>query len=227
MYYQFIMDKVHDAIYSIGERLTADDSYVSCVDLEYNPAKGIIPRGLIYKDEGRDINGMGCVMVGLNPGKASDKERAFFASGTPTYEKFLSYWKANILQHPYYKRLRKIADELEFRGPILWTELVKCQSKENGQLSVQTIRDDINKYLFKELEVIPADWPLFGIGGKAFEILSYRFPDRLVLGVPHPTGSYGLFPKLFENQKLKQDIYNRIQEIIKVKKTIAIMLNGK
>ena len=133
-------------------------------------------------------------------------------------------WYIYILQHPYYKRLRKIADELEFRGPILWTELVKCQSKENGQLSVQTIRDDINKYLFKELEVIPADWPLFGIGGKAFEILSYRFPDRLVLGVPHPTGSYGLFPKLFENQKLKQDIYNRIQEIIKVKRAESLVI---
>ena len=207
--------KICNAIRDIGEQLTTDNSYGKYDDLECDLAKGIIPRGLIYEDENRDTNGLGCAMVGLNPGKASKKERAFFKSEPLSYERFCLYWRENILQYPYYKRLRKLADEIELKGPILWTELVKCQSKINGQLSVQTIRDDINKYLFKELEDIPDNWPLFGIGNKAFEILSFRFPNRLILGVPHPTGSYGLFPKLFENQKLRQDIYNYIQGVIK------------
>ena len=219
--------KIQDAISNIGKRLTIDNSYIKYDDLECNLAEGIIPRGLIYEDENRSAKAIGCVMVGLNPGKASEKEREFFKSEPLSYERFLLYWRENILQHPYYRRLRKLADEIELSGPILWTELVKCQSKENGRLSIQTIRDDINKYLFKELENIPDNWPLFGIGNKAFEILSYRFPDRLVLGVPHPTGSYGLFPKLFENKKLRQNIYNYTRSVIKSGEKIAAMLSDK
>jgi len=216
--------RIREAIYGIGERLTTDSSYFKYDDLECNLSEGIIPRGLIYEEDNRNINAVGCVMVGLNPGKATKKEQDFFKSEPLSYERFLLYWKENILQHPYYKRLRKLADELEFDGPILWTELVKCQGKENGQLTVQTIRDDINKYLFPELENIPANWPLFGIGNQAFEILSYRFPDRLVLGIPHPTGSYGLFPKLFEGQKIRQDIFDHAKKILTSKEKIAVKL---
>lgn len=216
--------EIRDVICSIGEKLTVDNSYSKYDDLECNLSEGVIPRGLIYEEDNRNTNTVGCVMVGLNPGKATKEERDFFKLETLSYERFLLYWKENVFQHPYYKRLRKLADELELDGPILWTELVKCQGKENGQLSVQTIRDDINKYLFFELESIPASWPLFGVGNQAFEILSYRFPDRLVLGIPHPTGSYGLFPKLFENQKIRRDIFYYIKKVLMSKEKIAVKL---
>lgn len=216
--------KIRDAIYGIGKRLISDHSYTKYADLECNFSEGVIPRGLIYEEDNRDTNAIGCVMVGLNPGKANKEERDFFKSEPLSYERFLLYWEENVLQRPYYKRLRKLADEIELGGPVLWTELVKCQNKEKGKLSVQTIRDDINKYLFRELENIPASWPLFGIGNQAFEILSYRFPDRLVLGIPHPTGSYGLFPKLFENKKLRRDIFNYTKKILKSEEKIAVKL---
>jgi hypothetical protein len=40
-------------------------------------------------------------------------------------------------------------------------------------------------------------WPIFGVGGEAYKAIAYRFPERTVIGVPHPTGSHGHFAALF------------------------------
>jgi hypothetical protein len=193
---------IRDYIKKIGEELVRDDSYLSYPDLSYNPACGILPRYLVYDDFDREENGMGCVIVGLNPGQSDEKEHRFYIDNGALYENSLKYWKERIQAFSYYVRLKKIANEFGFSGPILWTELVKCENSIKGKnLCVETIRDDINKYLFREIAVIPEKWPLIGVGRKAYEILSYSFPNRFVIGLPHITGSWGGYAGLLDDNK--------------------------
>jgi hypothetical protein len=99
---------------------------------------------------------------------------------------------------------REFLIQADIAGPVLWTELVHCESADGVKnLSVQTVRDSIDRYLVREIACVPADRPLIGIGAKAFEILAYRFPRRLVIGVPHPTGARGgQFYKLMSAGKI-------------------------
>jgi hypothetical protein len=53
------------------------------------------------------------------------------------------------------------------------------------------------KIFNKELEVIPSDWPLIAVGKETFKVLAYLYPTHVIIGVPHPTGSYGHFSRLF------------------------------
>jgi hypothetical protein len=191
--------------------------------LHYDPARGILPRYLVYDDSGREENGMGCVIVGLNPGQSDEKEHRFYIDNGASYENSLRYWKDRIRGLRYYTRLKDIANKFGFSGPILWTELVKCENSVKGEnLCVETIRDDINKYLFREIDIIPEEWPLIGVGRKAYEILSYSFPKRLIIGIPHVTGSYGGYYKLFNNGEIKEEISNYICDCIENNKEKAV-----
>lgn len=210
-------------IFKIGEKLVREKCYTTYPDLEWNPKKGIIPRGIVFED--KRYLGKGSVIVGMNPGRAKLAEREFIKSKNNSYEGALEYWNKNLASHQYYKQLRQLVDHLGLSGPILWTELVKCQSKKNKLLSVATTRDDIHRYLFKELQLIPKNWPLIAVGKKAYEILSYSFPDRLVIGIPHVTGSFGHFKRLFKKGKLKQETRKKILAIIKKADPITIYLN--
>ena len=96
----------------------------------------------------------------------------------------------------------KLVHALELKGPVLWTELVKCQSEpEVKELPVQTLRTCSGEFLRRELERLPENWPLFGVGWEAYKALAYLFSARTVIGVPHPTGSYGHFTALFEERR--------------------------
>ncbi len=142
------MANLKDLINKIGEELTIDSRYANYSDLMYDPSKGIIPRCLIYEEDSRDLKGKGSIVVGLNPGRSGEEEREYYKSKPLTYKVILEYWQSKISPKPYFKRLRTFIDELGLTGTILWTYLVKCESKKKGTLSVQTIRDDINHYLF-------------------------------------------------------------------------------
>lgn len=105
----------------------------------------------------------------------------------------------------YYTWLKRIPDNLGLRGPILWTELVKCTSKVKGTLPpLETFRICISNFLSKELESVPRSWPLIAAGKYVYQALAFRFPNRIVIGVPHPTGSYGHFQKLFSKLNNKK-----------------------
>ncbi|MEK7578502.1 MAG: hypothetical protein AAB456_02180 [Patescibacteria group bacterium] len=186
---------IKKSIEKIGEALIKDTNYKNYPDLVCDQSRGIIPRGLIFEDSGRDLNAVGSVIVGLNPGQSKKIDRAYFKGAFDrkalTYQVSVSFWNSKYRTWKYHNRLRSVSDKLGLKGPILWTELVKCQSKKRGILRVQTVRDDIHKYLLKEIAVIPESWPLIAGGNKAYEILSYSFPNRLVIGVPHPTGTFG------------------------------------
>jgi len=187
--------KIKNEIEKIGETLIKDDNYKNYPDLVCDQRKGIIPRGLLYEYGERDLSGTGSVIVGLNPGQSKKDEREYFKKAFKEhrlkYQTHVDFWNGKYRNWKYHNRLRSVSDRLGLKGPILWTELVKCESKKQGQLRVQTVRDDIHKYLLKEISCIPESWPLIAAGDKAYEILSYSFPNRLVVGVPHPTGTRG------------------------------------
>lgn len=115
----------------------------------------------------------------------------------------------------YYNSLRKLVNELGFTGPILWTELVKCESETPGELPpLQTFRDCTKIFLTEELKLIPENCPLIAVGKQVYNALAYRYPSRIVIGVPLPTGSYGHFPKLFDNSgKVVQTINPPFREL--------------
>jgi hypothetical protein len=177
---------------------------IHCPGIALNHAEGILPRCLILETEGR-AEGKGCVIVGINPGRSKFKERSFYRLNGQTYEQEITYWQKDIAQHPYFSRLRNLADELDFNGTILWTDLFKCEnaSAESGLPPLQTFRTCTERYLKKELQAVPENWPLIAAGKESYKALAFMFTSRTVIGVPHPTNqhSYKYFARLFDRDK--------------------------
>ncbi|MFQ5788318.1 MAG: hypothetical protein ACE5H1_10115 [Thermodesulfobacteriota bacterium] len=59
------------------------------------------------------------------------------------------------------------------------------------------------------------------VGNEVFKILGYRFPERIVIGIPHITGSYGQFHKLFSKNKLNPDAEKHLKYVLANKKPVA------
>ena len=174
-----------------------------CKDIKNEPGEGIPPRCLFL--EVRDPKARGVVIVGFNPGNADESERVYYKSKSLSYAATKDYWEGALKDSSnYYKRLRKLADQLGLSGTILWTELAKCENDlEIKHPPLQTLRTCANLYLLNELKLIPSEWPLIVAGRDAYKALAYMCPSRAVIGVPHPTGSFGDFPRLFEQEKLR------------------------
>jgi hypothetical protein len=183
---------------------------IGCSDINCSQKKGIIPRGLRFEEDSRKGNGL--IIVGLNPGQAKPDEREAYADlykrGEFTYDRVQEAQKrvkeARGKGSNYSTRLRDFANQLGWSGPILWTNLVKCESKNKKRpLLEQTKRVCVRTYLTKELDLAPNEWPVIAAGREAFKALIYLCPNRVVIGIPHPTGSRGSssFWKLFIKNK--------------------------
>ena len=203
-----------------------------------NTRDGHIPRCLILErkdDKGNYRKGRGCVVVGINPGHAGEKELIEYCKiKERNYDKLINDVNVNLLNKDYYKKLRNLVTELEFSGPILWTELAKCEYKTYKEIKtyletsrtslvknkLQAFRTCTQKYLIKELRAIPINWPLFAIGNESYNVLVYMFANRTVWKIPHPKGSRGHFSKLFDNRrrngdkKLKLNSRNQLEKEI-------------
>jgi hypothetical protein len=171
-----------------------------CSGIICNPEKGIIPRCLYFECDNRKQNN-GVVIIGINPGNSGTKTQRYWRNHKIGYNALVKWWEQKSSK-TYYVHLRDFADNAGFKGPILWTELAKCEGKSPH---IQTLRTCVNKYLVKEISVIPKEWAIIAVGREAFQAIAYLFSKRTVIGIPHPTGSYGHFSKLFKsNNKLKQ-----------------------
>lgn len=168
---------------------------IGCSDINCSQEKGIIPRGLRFEEGSRKGNGL--IIVGLNPGHIKDDEREAYADlhrrGKFTYDRVQEARKrvkeVRKKGSIYSKKLRDFANEVGFSGPILWTNLVKCENnKGTKSLSVQTKRVCVRTYLIEELKAAPGDWPVIAAGKEAFKALTYLCPNRVIIGIPHPTG---------------------------------------
>jgi hypothetical protein len=213
------MSELETLVRGLGQSLVACKR--SCDGIVCNDQTGQIPRCLFLETAGRSGTG-GAVVVGLNPGRALKIEAQYYVDRGCTYESVVHWFQeagsTHGLHHPYYRRLRGLLDDLELRGSILWTELVKCESGPDvTSLPLQTLRTCTGEFLQAELELPQVrDWPLFGIGGEAYKGLAYRFPKRTVVGVPHPTGSHGQFAALFENRRLRESIAMEVKAALSI-----------
>lgn len=190
---------------SLGKQLVSCP--LKCDGIINSPEKGIIPRCLYMEERNGES---GAIIVGLNPGRSKEKDQNYFLGRNNTYDVAKEIFFKYYFHHPYYKRLREIVALLGFSGNILWTELVKCEcSGENGVIPMQTMRICINRYLKKEIEMFP-DYTLFAVGNRAFDICAVSFPQHFIVGIPHPTGSYGQFPNLKNSVEANAEKYIKI-----------------
>lgn len=183
---------------------------LQCPDTLNAPTQGVLPRCLFLEDATGQVSadpefsaafgGLGAVAVGLNPGRSSPTERTFYqASIPPSYNSLVQWYLQKGSQNAYYSKLRKFIRDLG-RTEILWTELAKCENQPKGlNPGVPTLRHCTGLYLRRELAAVDDSWLLFGIGQEAWRALAYLYPDRAVIGIPHPTGSFGHFTSIVNN----------------------------
>jgi hypothetical protein len=196
------MPDIADEIAGIGRELVSCTR--QCAGVRCEVSTGHLPRCLnldvLNRGEGR-----GAAVVGLNPGQASAEELQLYKDRGGTYSSVMEWFDTKGRAHRYTVRLYRLLDALGLRGPILWTELAKCETADSGggALPLQTYRTCSGAFLERELQTIPPAWPLIGVGKEAYIALAYRFPQRALVGVPHPTGSHGHFRRLFIEAELR------------------------
>lgn len=190
-------------IQNIGARLVECEQ--ECDGILRDRDRGILPRCLFLEDKDRE-NSTGAAIVGINPGWAGKREEKFYKDHGCTYDSICKFWEESdeFKKINYYRYLRDLVSCLGFRGSILWTELVKCQNKIKNRLPPpQTFRNCTRIYLNKELKEIDNSWPLIAVGREAYKALAYLYPDRSLIGVPHPN-SRGQFHSLFNKGSKRQ-----------------------
>jgi hypothetical protein len=190
-------------IEEIGQHMIGCPKLCSGNEIELDLKAGIPPRGLYFEFEDRSGQ-LGVIVVGINPGsiapnptkkterKIIKQERDFYTRYNNTYLAMTEEWKKSKFGKHYYDPLRWLVNEFEdINGPILWTDLVKCESKSKKTLRLQTIRICLANFLAREIGAVPNNWPIIAVGKEAYTALAYRFPDRAVAGIPHVSGAYG------------------------------------
>lgn len=212
-----------DAVNFLGGKLL--DCRDACQGIQQDRSAGVLPRSLFL--ERPDATGRGCLAVGLNPGTSRPPERRFFREDGPTYENTKQY-RMRINDRPYFKRSRQVIDQLGLTGPILWSNLAKCENETGRKKSppLQTLRHCTTKYLRQELAASPPEWIVLGIGWEAFRALAYLVPERGVIGIPHPTGGFRDFRKLLNDGALLEDLKKRALQAMRLSEPAAVWLGG-
>ena len=200
------MSSLQLAIDGLGKELVVCPD--NCAGIWLDPSKGILPRSLFL--ERPEATGRGCLAVGLNPGTSSARERAFYLESKISHDRLMMY-RASIAAIPYLARARSIIDQLGLSGPILWSNLAKCENESGrkGLPPLQTLRHCTRRFLMRELRAAPTAWAVLGIGWEAYPALAYLVPERAVVGIPHPTGGYRDFRKMLEKGQLRKEIKDR------------------
>jgi hypothetical protein len=183
----------------------------TCDDVDWRPAEGHLPRGLWLDIEAGEGDG-DVIIVGQNPGQPLPQESKIYkARASSSAEDLVTAMNAFVAsevlpKHKYYKLMRNAARELGFKGRILWTDLAKCSAPDGRKLPVHehlpTYSRCMNAWLRNEVAKVP-EWPVLAAGRATFDALWPLLPERLLVGVPHPTGSRGAFARLFREKKLE------------------------
>jgi hypothetical protein len=187
------IQEIEGEILKLGKNLLDCNHACKGADILCNKKTGHIPRCLFFERKGRNPGSLGMVIVGTNPGQASDEELrdyiSWHESGNLTYEKVV----LRVIQGgydrvgQYYGPIRKFLNACNLDGPILWTEAVHCQNAIKGDgLSDKTIYSCSSRYLAKQLEQIPKDWLIIAGSAVAFKALKPLCRDRRLFGFNHP-----------------------------------------
>jgi len=217
------MSTLHERIDRLGAELVACKD--GCAGILQRQSDGILPRSLFL--ERPDALGRGCLAVGLNPGASKSVERAFYLEQAIAYDRVKKY-RIRISAGPYFARTQSVIDQLGLTGPILWTNLAKCEneSDRDGLPPLQTLRHCTRRFLFRELHESPSDWVVLGIGWEAYRALAYLVPERTVIGIPHPTGGYRDFRKMLDATFLRAEIKHRALTALRSPEPSAIWLGA-
>jgi hypothetical protein len=176
-----------------------------CEGIINDPKSGIIPRCLFFEErEGKN----GAIVVGLNPGHSTKEQREYAIKNNCSYDSTVEFWKNKYWA--YFKRTKELLDLLGFDGPIIWTELVKCECLEKqvfSDIPIQTKRTCIDKFLRKEVDRYPK-YPIIAAGNEAFEFCSLSFPYNFIIGIPHPSPAHkNAFNDLLKDAKNNKQKY--------------------
>lgn len=172
-----------------------------CAGVTNAPRAGRPPRGLVLETQGR--HGSGAIVVGQNPGKAGRVEAQHYRVNGSGYKQQLAAWHALIRdQVAYFVLLRQLLAHLKLDGPILWTDVAKC---EGTNPPLGTLMTCSQRYLARELSVIPADWPVIAAGAQAFHAIGFMAGLRPVVGLRHPTGRFSAKGFQVQLEKLAND----------------------
>jgi len=203
---------LEEAIDGLGAELVQCTD--GCAGIWLDQSRGIIPRTLFL--ERATTPGRGCVAVGLNPGRSKERERSHYRQGELSYEKLKEY-STKLAGIAYFARTRSVIDQLGLAGPILWSNLAKCENESGrkGLPPLQTLRHCTRRFLRRELAALPADWVALGIGREAYRALAYLLPERSVIGIPHPTGGYRDFRKMIEGGRLRDEVVRRAGDVLR------------
>jgi len=218
------MSSIQDVIDQLGTELVACPDM--CAGIWRDPSKGIVPRSLFL--ERPDGVGRGCLAIGLNPGTSKPPERAFYLDSEISYNRVKTY-RVAIASIPYFARARRVIDEVGLSGPILWSNLAKCENEvgRDGLPPLQTLRHCARRFLSRELAVAPTVWAVLGIGWEAYRALAYLVPERTVIGIPHPTGGFRDFRRMMENGQLREEIKERAARHLRSLEPSAVWLGSE
>jgi hypothetical protein len=195
-------------------------SMVSCrqCSAASTAAHGTPPRCLWF-EQATDAQS-GVIAVGLNPGKASLEEISFYEQQGVAYEGTVDYLRREAKRIPYFIAMRRLVRAAFGIRHIHWTEVAKCELRQGEPgVPLDMRRKCIELHLKKELLLLPRDWPVVAAGRVAFEVMSVLCTERPVIGVPHPTGSFGRqFSGLFVGNGLAPNLAQQV--------AVAVRSNG-
>lgn len=185
---------------------------IRCAGIACDAVGGRPPRGLLLEERGRSGRRR-VVVVGLNPGRARASERALLRGQARPYPIWRQYWEEHHRDHhPYFTGVRALLDQAGESGPILWTDVAKCESATGAPAPpIETLSVCAQRYLQYELFLVP-DWPLLALGRATYAALLFAFPARAILGVPHPSGAGPNFRRLFQGRLLKPQVLDTLQQ---------------
>ena len=196
----------------------------NCTGINNDPKNYVIPRCLYYESK----IGKGCAVIGLNPGRSANKkpERNYYRDNGIDYDTVKAYWNDHGRNNDYYKKIAYLINDLKIQGAILWTELVKCENKLGVRiLDTHTIRYCTNKFLRKEIEVISENSFIIALGQETYKALCFMFPDRKILGLPHPSSQGQEYKYLIKkNMHLKKKIKNEIIAFIRKRRVKDLLI---
>lgn len=189
----------------------------------------IASKDLSECDKKIDCPVLGIIVIGKNPGKISEDEVKTFTDqykqdSSLLYEGISDYWRNNWFHGvhviPFYNNinwllnyLNKVMPSLDLKQ-VLWTERIKCEFAKGISECFDSANECHRKYLKKELGISDfKGWPIICIGKDEFKFISFAYPDRIVIGLPHVTGAHGDAPKIYDYTK-KDDQFENVRKSI-------------
>ncbi len=193
------MNGLQEDINAIGKEMVKCQEI--CQGIRRDQACGFFPRGLYLETDHREENERGVVVIGINPGRSQRPERDYYIENG-NYAGIVNYWQEHLAENNFYfQEMRDFVNALGRLGPILWTEIIKCETASDintPDIPLQTYRTCIENYLRNEINHVPDNWLIITAGALAYNAAALSFPDRKILGAPHPRAWGNYFRGMFE-----------------------------